>query len=126
MPAECVALILEWALACRTAHSAVQKGAFAQNARRVLSSTAADASKYVTQRSTYIITTIATRRATRAHGAMGTTTDACLGSAARTTIVATATPGWLTKMDTAALIAHRVTELVQRAAPVQPVHPANA
>ena len=64
------------------------------------------------------------RRAMRAHFA-GATTNACLGSAARTTIVATATPGWLTKMDITAFIAHRVTELVQRAAPVHSLHPAN-
>ena len=100
--------------------------AFAQSARRVLRSTTADAGRYVTaQRSTDILRTIAERRGMRARIAIIATTDACLGFAARTGIVATATPGCLTKMDSAALIAHRVTELLQRAAPLQPVYPAN-
>jgi len=122
-------------MACGIAHSAVwQKQtpwvgrwvAYAQSARRVLRSTTADAGRYVTaQRSTEAVPTIAMRRAMRAHIAIGTTTDV-YQTVARGIIVATATPGWLTKMDTAALIAHRVPELVQRAAPVQPVQPANA
>ena len=121
-------------MACGIAHSAVwQKQtpwvgrwvAYAQSARRVLRSTTADAGRYVTaQRSTEVTPTIALRREMRVHLAIAAT-DACLGSAARTTIVATATPGWLTKMDITAFIAHRVTELVQRAAPVYSLHPAN-
>ena len=99
--------------------------AFAQLARRVSSSPAADAGRRViAQRSIDLESTIARRREMRAHRA-GATTYACLGSAARTTIVATATPGWLTKMDITAFIAHRVTELVQRAAPVHSLHPVN-
>ena len=60
----------------------------------------------------------------RVHTAVGTTNDACQ-TVAEETIVATATPGWLTKIDITAFIAHRVTELVQRAAPVYSLHPAN-
>ena len=98
--------------------------AFAQIARRVSCPPAADAGRYVIAQRSIDMGTIAGRRKMRAHGARATT-NACLGSAARTTIVATATPGWLTKMDITALIAHRVTELVQRAAPVHSLHPAN-
>ena len=95
----------------------------AQSARRVLSSSKADAGGYVTVQRSIDMGTIATRRAVRAHGA-GATTNACQ-TVAKGTIVATATLGWLTKMDITALFAHRVTELVQRAAPVHSLHPAN-
>ena len=133
VPAECVANILD-GTTCKTAHSARWKPQtctvgrtvdIAQSARRVLRPTTADAGRYVTaQRSTEVTPTIALRREMRVHLAIAAT-DACLGSAARTTIVATATQGKLMKMDITALIAHRVTELVQRAAPVHSLHPAN-
>ena len=110
VPAECVALNLDTPMACRTAHSAVLgiktiKMAIAHSARRVLSPTTANAGRHVTaQRSTDLGCTLAMRSPMRANIAK-TTTDACRGSVARTTIAAV-TPQWLR----AAAFAHGATE----------------
>ena len=76
----------------------------AQSARRVLSSSKADAGGYVTVQRSIDLGTIATRRAVRAHGA-GATTNACQTVAKGT--IAAATQRWLR----AAAFAHQTTGL---------------
>ena len=131
VPAECVALNLDTPMACRTAHSAVLgiktiKMAIAHSARRVLSPTTANAGRHVTaQRSTDLGCTLAMRSPMRANIAK-TTTDACRGSVARTTIVATVTRRQPTEMDSAAFIARGGTEPARNAARVQHALLANA
>ena len=107
VPAECVALILDGATACRTAHSAIQQNrAFVQSAMRVMRSITADAGRYVTaQRSIELVATIALRRAMRAHRAIATT-DVCQTVARG--VIAVATQQWLR----AAEFAHQATGLV--------------
>ena len=107
VPAECVALPIDGATACRTAHSAMQQNRpFVQSAMRVMRSITADAGRYVTaQRSTEMVPTIAERRAMRAHGVGATTTNACQTVAKGT--IAVATQQWLR----AAASAHQATGL---------------